>query len=143
MVRWVFGVLAIGASVAIASTARAQNAAPITVVPGSETAHGFFAAPGNYGVSLGTPSYGSVRTDSSFSSPYGAGYRYGYAPSGFLPGRFGVGLWRPGYAATPLDNAGYHSYRTFPVPYRAQTPAVTPPLGLYAPAFGPPSLPGR
>ena len=142
MSRWVLGVWLFGVGAAFAPAARAQSV-PVAVVPGSETAHGFFAAPGNYGMSLGTPSYGSVRTYSSFSSPYGAGYAYGYAPAGYLPGRFGVGLWRPGYAETPLDNAGYHSYRTFPVPFRAGVPAVTPPVGLYAPAFGPPFLPGR
>ena len=39
--------------------------------------NGWFAAPGYYGMSYGVPSYGSVRTYSEFSSPYGAGYAYG------------------------------------------------------------------
>jgi hypothetical protein len=94
-------------------------------------------------MSLGTPSFGSVRTYSEFSSPFGAGYAYGYRPYGLLPGRYGVGIWRPGFAEPPLFNAAYHSYRTFPGPYRPGVPAVTPPVGLYAPAFGPPYIPGH
>jgi hypothetical protein len=108
-----------------------------------ETAHPFFSAPGNYGMSLGTPSYGSVRAYSEFSSPYGAGYGYGYAPSGFLPGPYGAGLWRPGMAQDPLYNASYHSYRTWAVPYVRGVAVVTPGVGVYAPAFGPPYIPGR
>lgn len=114
----------------------------ISLLPGHETAHAFFAAPGNYGVSFGVPSYGSVRTYSEFSSPYGGGYRYGYAPASFLPGPYGVGLWKPGFAESPLYNPGASSYRTFPVPYQAGVKAATPNLGLYAPGFGPPTIQG-
>src|SRR4051794_13206780 len=59
----------------------------------------YYAAPGNYGMAYGSPSFGLTRTYTSFSSPYGAGYGYGYAPYGLLPGRYGVGLWRPGFVA--------------------------------------------
>ncbi len=101
----------------------------------------YYAAPGSYGMMLGTPSYGSVRTYSEFSSPYGAGYNYGYAPYGLLPGRYGAGLWKPGIVAPGYPfGTSYHSYRTFAV----GTPvAPPPPVGVYAPAFGPPSTYGR
>ena len=137
MARRVLGVLLLGAGALCVPTAQGQTA-PVAVVPGSESAHAFFTAPGNYGMSVGYPSYGSVRTYSEFSSPYGPGYAYGYRPNAFLPGRFGVGLWRPEHVSAPLENVGYQSYRTFPVPYVRGVPAVTPGVGLYAPAFGPP-----
>ncbi len=86
MGRRIFGGLLVGMVVLAWSPASRAQVPALSVVPGSETAHGFFAAPGNYGTSLGTPSYGSVRTYSEFSSPYGGGYGYGYAPSGFIPG---------------------------------------------------------
>lgn len=145
MARRVLAALLIGTGLAVAQApVAAQTAgAGVTVLPGTETARGFFAAPGHYGMSLGSPSYGSVRTYSEFSSPYGLGYGYGYAPYGLLPGPYGVRLWRPDIVADPLYNAGYHSYRTFAVPYVRGVPAVTPPVGLYAPAFGPPFIPGR
>jgi hypothetical protein len=100
-----------------------------------------YAVPGNYGMMFGTASYGSVRTYSEFSSPYGPGYRYGYAPASFLPGPYGLGLWRPGspnaYGPAP------YAYRTFPIPYDPTLRTPTPPIGLYAPGFGPPSFPTR
>jgi hypothetical protein len=99
----------------------------------------FFAAPGWYGVSYGSASYGLPRTYSEFASPYGPGYAYGYPPFGYglLPGRFGVGLWRPGFVESGYVYGGAYNYRTFPVPYVPGQPAVTPPVGVYAPAFGP------
>jgi len=102
--------------------------------------NGYLAAPGYYGMSYGSPSLGSIRTYSSFSSPYGAGYGYGYAPYGLLPGRYGVGLWRPGFV-TPGYLYGASYYRTFPVPYPPNWVGPTAPIGLYAPGFGPPSPP--
>jgi hypothetical protein len=147
MRRRLVGGLLIGTGVALAQTpapARAQAATSSVVVgPVGEPPRGFFEAPGYYGMSLGTPSFGSVRSYSSFSSSFGAGYAYGYPPYGILPGRYGAGIWRPGLGELPLFNAAYHSYRTFPVPYRPGVPAVTPPVGLYAPAFGPPSMTGH
>ena len=95
-----------------------------------------YAAPGYYGMSYGSASFGVPRTYSAFSSPYGQGYGYGYAPSSFLPGRFGIQLWRPGFV-TPGYTFGASSYRTFPVPYVPGAVAPSPPVGVYAPAFGP------
>jgi hypothetical protein len=105
--------------------------------PGEVVTNPFYAAPGNYGTSWGSASYGLKRTYSEFSSPYGGGYGYGYAPSGFLPGRFGVGMWRPGFNEAAVHYGGANSYRTFPVPYVPGRAAVTPPFGVYAPGFGP------
>lgn len=103
----------------------------------------YYAAPGLYGVSWGSPSYGVARTYTNFSSPYGAGYGYGYAPNSLMPGPWGMEMWRPGfstagytYGASTYD--GY--YRTFPYPFRPYAPPA--PLGLYAPYFGPPSYYG-
>ena len=58
--------------------------------------NGYYAAPGYYGMAYGSPSVGLTRTYTAFSTPYGMGYGCGYAPYGLLPGRYGVGLWRPG-----------------------------------------------
>ena len=100
---------------------------------------GFKEAPGYYGMSFGVPSYGSIRTYSEFSSPYGGGYGYGYGPSVIMPGRYGAGIWRPG---SNFAGFGYgsNSYRTFAIPFQMWPPypVVTPPVGVYAPAFGPP-----
>lgn len=99
---------------------------------------GVYAAPGFYGTTWGTPSYGSVRTYSEFASPYGGGYGRGYPPSTFLPGPLGVGLWRPDIAKTAGGVAAARgSYRTFAVPYSTSSTAFVPPFGVYAPAFGP------
>ncbi|MFO0908836.1 MAG: hypothetical protein U0794_10840 [Isosphaeraceae bacterium] len=96
-----------------------------------------YAAPGNYGMAWGSPSYGLKRTYSEFSSPYGRGYGYGYPPTGFLPGRHGVGLWRPDFVESGTIFGGPNSYRTFAVPYTPGKPVWTPPVGAYAPALGP------
>jgi hypothetical protein len=99
----------------------------------------YFATPGAYGMGYGVPSFGYPRTYTAFSSPFGgASYGYGYGQYAFLPGHYGVGLWRPG-AVTPgyVYGAGY--YRTFPVPYRPLVPFRAPTIGNYAPGFGPPS----
>lgn len=133
-----FGMVLIGASLAIApgaSTARGQAAAGI-VVGSPYRMNGYFAAPGYYGMAYGSPSYGMTRTYTSFSSPYGGGYGYGYAPYGLLPGRYGVGLWRPGFVA-PGYAYGASYYRTYPVPYVTNAFVPTPPVGAYAPGFGP------
>jgi hypothetical protein len=88
-------------------------------------------------MSYGSASYGVPRTYSEFASPYGYGYSYGYPPYGLLPGRYGVSLWRPGFVEPGYLYGASFSYRTFPVPYVPGQPAVVPPVGLYAPAFGP------
>jgi hypothetical protein len=101
----------------------------------------FFAAPGLYGTSYGAPSFGLTRTYSSYSSSYGLGYGYGYAPYGLPPSRYGVGLWRPGFAA-PGYAYGASYYSTYPVPYTPGALGTGPSIGVYAPGFGPPAFYG-
>jgi len=121
----------------VTTAAAAPSGGAVLVSPASYRLNPYFAAPGSYGMMLGSPSYGSVRTYTEFSSPYGAGYGYGYAPYGLLPGRYGVGLWRPGFVAPGYAyGASYYSYRTFAV---GNPVAPPPPVGVYAPAYGPPS----
>jgi len=133
-------VMIVAGAVALApGRAPAQVVAAAGGVPVPTRLNGYFSAPGYYGMSYGVPSYGSIRTYSEFSSPYGAGYGYGYAPYGLLPGRYGVGLWRPAFAA-PGYVYGASYYQTFAVPYVPGSTAPLPPVGLYAPGFGPPSF---
>src|SRR4051794_3339422 len=84
----------VGASVlAAGAPARGQ------VYGGPVTPYGtgtYYASPGYYGTGYGVPAFGVPRMYSAFSSPYGLGYGYGYAPYNYLPGAFGIGLWRPG-----------------------------------------------
>jgi hypothetical protein len=137
MSRQLLKVLTGGAIALLALPARAQ------VSPGTPTQYRgpgtAFGAPGYFGMGYGVPSFGVPRTYSSFSSPYGGGYSYGYAPYGILPGRYGVGLWRPGVVA-PGYVYGASFYRTIPVPYRPLVPMASPPVGMYAPGFGPPAF---
>jgi hypothetical protein len=126
------GCLSLGAG----GTARAQDAGGVV---SSYQTRSIYGAPGDYGVAWGVPSYGVPRLYSEFSSPYGLGYGYGYPPYSYLPGRYGVGLWRPGFSEGGYVFAA-SSYRTFPVPYRPLVPSYGPPLGYYAPGFGPPSF---
>lgn len=123
-----------GASVA--GPARAQW--PGTYYSGVNSAYG---APGYYGMSYGVPSYGVPRTYSSFSSPYGVGYGYGYPPYGYMPGKFGVELWRPGFSVPGYVYGGPTSYRTFPVQTWPNPSGYGPPVGAYAPSFGPSPIP--
>ena len=90
-----------------------------------------------YGTSWGVASYGLKRTWSSYSSPFGVGYGYGYPPAGFVPGRFGVELWRPNEVVPAGVYGVANRYRTFPYPYPAGPPAYGPSIGSYAPGFGP------
>ncbi len=127
----------LGSSAALEASAQFPNSPRAPYGPSPA-----FAAPGFYGTSYGHASYGSVRTYSAFSSPYGAGFGYGYAPSGFIPGPYGVGLWRPGF---PVPGYAYSSglYNTYPAPYISGAPINPVPIGLYAPGFGPPIVTGR
>jgi hypothetical protein len=76
----------------------------------------------------------------AFSSPYGAGYGYGYAPYVtalnwyYLNGALQPN--RPQYTV-PGYFLGGSNYNTFPAPYTVRGPE-SPPIGVYAPAFGPP-----
>jgi hypothetical protein len=103
---------------------------------------GYYSAPGAYGMAYGYPAYGYPRTYTAFSSSYGAGYGYGYPPYSYLTGRYGVGLWRPGFVAPGYAYGASYYYRTFAVPYGSLAPGYPPPVGVYAPAFGPPAYVG-
>lgn len=99
-----------------------------------------YQPPGQYGTSYGMPSYGVPRTYTAFSSPYGAGYGYGYAPYVYSQNWFtlhggGVSLVRPGYSV-PGYVYGGSLYNTFPVPFTVVGPQA-PPFGAYAPTFAP------
>jgi hypothetical protein len=131
---WVGGVL-------VLTAARPAPAQLVGGVVQSYQVNSAYGAPGSYGVGYGVPSFGLTRTYSEFSSPYGLGYGYGYPPYSYLPGRYGVGLWRPGFVS-PGYVYGASYYRTFPVPYRPLVPSYGPPLGYYAPGFGPPAYYG-
>ena len=113
----------------------------------------FLGAPGYYGMSYGFASYGMPQTYSVFSAFPGASYGSNYPPYGIQPGRFGVGLWRPGFVAPGyVYGASYYqpwnslSNHTFAVgsPYGspANRIASPPPVGVYAPALGPRTLYG-
>jgi hypothetical protein len=132
MMRRLLWALIVGSAMSMApGAAPAQMMVP--AVP--YRLNGFFAAPGYYGTSYGVPSYGLTRTYSVYASPFGAGYGSGYAPYGMLPGRYGVGLWRPGFVA-PGYVYGASYYQTYAVPYSATANVPLPPIGLYAPGFG-------
>lgn len=133
--RKLLGAMVLVATLTIgAQSAHAQRTAPVGYYTGANSVYG---APGYYGTSFGTASYGVPRTYSTFNSPYGVGYGYGYPTPGFLPGRYGVNLWRPGYAAPGYLYGAPTGYRTFPVrTWPAPTP-YGPPFGVYAPGFGP------
>jgi hypothetical protein len=138
--RQALGWILVGSALMLTSgNARAQD--PISGFSDPYRLNGYLAAPGYYGMAYGSMSAGVPRTYTTFSSPYGPGYGYGYAPYGLLPGRYGVGLWRPGFV-TPGYVFGASYYRTFPVPYASGAEGgPTAPVGLYAPGFGPPSPP--
>lgn len=139
-------VLAVGGILAAASAAGAQEpgglSAPL-VLNGSGP---YYQPPGSYGTSYGVPSYGVPRLFTAFASPYGAGYGYGYAPyvdslnwnrlMGGPGGQGSSGYTVPGYFQ------GGSTYNTFPAPYTVRGPE-SPPIGVYAPTFGPPSFTTR
>jgi hypothetical protein len=144
-------VIALGLGVPSAG-ALAQQVAPDSGYMSSYRVSNYFIAPGWYGMSYGFASYGMPQTYSVFSAFPGPSSGSNFPPYGLLPGRFGVGLWRPGYlSAGYVYGASYYpssdfSYRTFPVTYGA-TPTAgpmvpPPPVGVYAPALGPASLYG-
>ncbi len=136
--RRLLGVVIVGSVLALLpAQARAQVAVAGVMSP--YRINGYYAAPGLYGMSWGSPSTGLTRTYSVFSSPYGAGYGYGYAPYGMLPGRYGVGLWRPGFVAPGYVYGASYYYRSFAIPAAASSVPLLPPppVGVYAPGFGP------
>ena len=125
------GIVGIALALMPGSAARAQAplAAPYRM-------NAIFSAPGLYGTSYGSPSFGMARTYSEFSSPYGGGYGYGLGAYGLPPSKYGVGLWRPGFVA-PGYAYGASYYQTYSVPYTTATGFNGPPFGVYAPGFGP------
>jgi len=120
---------------------------------GSYRVSEFLGAPGLYGMSYGFASYGMPQTYSVFSAYPGPSYGTNFPPYGVMPGRYGVGLWRPGFVAPGyVYGASYYyppssfSYRAFGVGpglgLSINPSASPPPVGVYAPAFGPGSLYG-
>jgi hypothetical protein len=129
--RW--SLLLISVAVGIGSTARAQQ-------PGSpawDFPERYYQPPGVYGMAWGSASYGQPLGYSRFNSPFrGGGYGYGLKPYSLAPGPFGQGLWNPGAGAGD-PRFGFTGYRTFAAPGWPGTPP--PPVGAFAPAFGPPA----
>jgi len=142
--RRLLAAIVVGAVVSLgAGEARAQ-AVMGGPYSGSYRVSDYFAAPGHYGTSYGFASYGVPRTFTTFSAYPGPSYGSNVPGYGFLPGRYGVGLWRPGFTApgyvygAPTSGS---SYRTFPVVYgtglTVDQIAPPPSIGVYAPALGP------
>ena len=112
----------------------------------------YLGSPGLYGMSYGFASYGMPQTYTVFSAYPGPSYGSNYPPYGILPGRYGVGLWRPGFVAPGyVYGASYYyppssfSYRTFHLGYNPGVPVngiAPPPVGVYAPYLGPRSVYG-
>jgi len=138
--RHLLMVLAVGFVLTLArGRAQAQTVIPAPFPP--FRINGAIGLPNVYGTSWGVASFGFPRTYTNFSSPYGAGYGYGYPPPGVIPGKFGVGLWRPGFVAPGYTYGSAYGYNTFPYPYKAGGPMYGPPIGVYAPGFGPGAQP--
>ena len=79
----------------------------------------YLGAPGLYGMSYGFASYGMPQTYTVFSAYPGASYGSNFPPYGILPGRFGVGLWRPGFVAPGyVYGASYYNYPPNSLSYR-------------------------
>jgi hypothetical protein len=121
--------------VVVPGQARAQ--APVAGGPVPYRVNGNIGLPNLYGTSWGVASFGVPRTYTTFTSPFGAGYGYGYPNYGVLPGRYGVGLWRPGFVAPGYTYGSAYGYNTFPYPYKPGGPIYGPSIGNYAPGFGP------
>ncbi len=134
-----------------AADVRAQGT-PVGRYVGSYRVSDYLGAPGLYGMSYGFASYGMPQTYTVFSAMPGASRGATLPPYGILPGRYGVGLWRPGFVApgyvygSSYYSPSSNSYRTFAVGRSAygvgQQPASLPSVGIYAPALGPATLYG-
>ena len=144
LMRRLLAVIVVGA--VVSHGAREARAQAVMGGPysGSYRVSDYFAAPGLYGTSYGFASYGVPRTFTTFSAYPGPSYGSNVPGYGFLPGRYGVGLWRPGFTAPGYvygaPTSG-NSYRTFPVVYGTSLTvdqiAPPPSIGVYAPALGP------
>jgi hypothetical protein len=146
VMRHLLGIIGVGAVLWLGPVtgragAQAMVGGPYT---GSYRASDYFASPGLYGTSYGFASYGIPRTYTTFSAYPGPAYGSNYPGYGFLPGRYGVGLWRPGFVAPGYvygQPTSANSYSTFPVVQGTGLTAgqIAPPpsIGVYAPALGP------
>lgn len=136
-----WAILVGGVIAATAGSARAQfygGINPVAASYGNAGPAGIYNTPGAYATTWGVPSFGYPRTYSTFTSPYGAGYGFGYYPYTYVPGYYGYRLWRPGFVAPGyLYGSGY--YGTVTTPYQGLTGGYRVPIGYYAPGFGPPS----
>ena len=128
-------IFAVGSALALA-TGQAQGQV-VGGGPAPFRVNGSIGMPQVYGTSWGVASFGIPRTYTTFSSSNGPGYGYGYPTYGVIPGKFGVGLWRPGFVAPGYTYGSAYGYNTFPYPYTPGGPMYGPPIGLYAPGFGP------
>jgi hypothetical protein len=93
------GLLAIAITVAITSREAAAQVVAGSPYMTSYRVSDYFVGPGWYGTSYGFASYGFPQTYSVYSAFPASSYAANYPPYGLLPGRYGVGLWRPGYVA--------------------------------------------
>ena len=85
MSRPYVGIVFAALACVLASTASPALAQQPAISANPYRGNGIYAPPGHYGVMFGTPSYGTVRTTSAFSSPFGVGYGYGYPAARILP----------------------------------------------------------
>ena len=137
-------VVVVGSALALAAMPGSVSAQVYTSGPSPYRINGAIGMPNLYGTSWGVASYGVPRTYTTFASPYGGGYGYGYGAGaafgypnyGFIPPKYGVGLWRAGIAAPGYAYGAANGYNTFPYPYTVGGPMYGPPIGLYAPGFG-------
>lgn len=132
--RRIAGALAIGAALLAGpapTTARGQ-------VPGGPVLpyrlQAYYSAPGYYGTTYGVASYGMRQTYTTYTSSFGPGYGYGYAPATILPGPFSTALWNPGTPNRYVWRSPW--YGTFGIP-AAPANVPLPPIGVYAPGYGP------
>lgn len=154
--RKAVGLLAVllGSAAAIGATAGEARAQTTGYSP-SYRVSDYLGSPGTYGMSYGFASYGMPQTYSVFSAYPGPSYGSTMPPYGIMPGKYGVGLWRPGFVTSGyVYGASYYqpstyvpnsaSYRTFVYgdPGRASGRAAPPPVGVYAPYLGPRTLYG-
>ena len=94
------GIVAVALVLSVpARSARAQAFVGGPYTTGPYRVSDYFAAPGLYGTSYGFASYGVPRTFTTFSAYPGPSYGSNYPSYGLMPGRYGVGLWRPGFVA--------------------------------------------
>ncbi len=130
MLRYVSGIILV---LSLNSIASAQQLGS----PAWDFPERYYQPPGVYGMAWGHNSYGYKLEYSQFSSPYrGGGYVSRMKPYTLAPGAFGQGLWNPGAGAGD-PTFGHTGYRTFPAPGWPGTPP--PPVGAYAPNYGPPA----